>query len=134
MKRTAIFMLMAAACLAAAFAVEQATVSDLIAKGDAFNGKDATVQGEVANLQKRKSSRGNAYSLFRLKDKGKSINVLLDYHPAGNRAFANGDRIEVTGLFRKEKRVGELVFRNEVDCTKKEGKKYGVKVLKRKGG
>ena len=99
------------------------------------NAKLRKIVGALMDRVERNTDQtGNAYSLFRLKDKGKSISVLLDYHPEGNRMFANGDRIEVTGLFRKEKRVGELVFKNEVDCTKKEGKKYGIKVLKRKGG
>ncbi len=58
------------------------------------------------------SKRGNDYTAFTLSGRG-SLNV----YPHGHSQVKEGQTVRVTGVYRKEKRVGKYTFRNEIEAT-----------------
>ncbi len=108
----------------AAFAVDKVTVAELLKQPDKFNGKAVEVTAAFQGFQQKTSRAGNKYFTFKLKDGDKLVNVFcrgtLEPPPK------EGSKLKVVGLFRKEKLVGDMVFKNEIDATKQDGKEYGV--------
>jgi hypothetical protein len=41
----------------------------------------------------------------------------------------DGQMVEVRGIYKVEKKVGTMTFKNEIEISAVKGKKYGVKVL-----
>lgn len=116
-----------------AFAAEALTVDKLVKNADENNNKDVTVTGTVSRYTPKTSQAGNKYTNFVLKGENSTANVYFRNHLEGDAAPKDGDTVEVTGTFRKEKRVNDsFTVKNEIDATKKDGKKYGVKITKRK--
>jgi RecG-like helicase len=131
MKRTASILggiLIAAVVLAAPV---KTTVAELVKSPEKFDGKEIIVSGKVKAHHQKQSRRGNAYTVFKLVDGKKEISVYMRSHAAAKAKANNGDTVQLTGIFKKEKTIGSVVFRNEIDVTKKTGKPYGVKITKR---
>lgn len=101
-----------------ALAAEKASVRDLLTNGKKFDGKVVTVTGSVDAFQARTSKAGNPYFVFKLKEKDQTINVYgrgkLD------KDLKSGAKVEITGKYAVEKKVGKLTFKNEVDVTDRE--------------
>jgi cytochrome c-type biogenesis protein CcmE len=112
--------LLAAVAVAAPTAVK---IPELLAKPDTYNAKEVKTAGKVEAFQQKTSKAGNDYFVFKLAEKDKKVNVYgrgkLENAPK------NGQNAEITGIFRKEKKFGDQVFKNEIEVTTK-----GVKVLK----
>jgi hypothetical protein len=111
-----------------ALAAENITVSAILKDPSRFDNKAITVVGKVAKFKARTSRAGNKYFTFDLTEGTSHIPVYgkgeLKPEPK------DGDKVEATGLFAKERKLGSSTFKNELDVTKKEKEKFGVKVVK----
>lgn len=111
-----------------AIAAEAMTVDALLKDAAKNDGKAVTVAGQVVEFKQKTSRAGNKYFTLQLKGKTENVNVY------GRGALAPapkaGNRVEATGVFRKEKKLQDFTVKNEVDVSPVEGKKYGVKILK----
>lgn len=107
-------------------------VDDLVAKRDELNEKVVQVTSEVKDFEAKISKKGNKYTVFKLIGKKQNISIWLGGHLKEADAPKNGDTVQVTGIFDKEKKVGTLTFLNEIDASTRKDKPYGVKVIKRK--
>jgi cytochrome c-type biogenesis protein CcmE len=120
-----VLSLIAAACVAAAIGVDA-----LIKDADKHNEKRVTATGTVENFRARTSRAGNKYATFRLKGKDAFANVY--YRGELKTPPKNGDRVEVTGVFRKEKKVNEsFTVKNEIDASGADDKPAMVKIMKK---
>jgi hypothetical protein len=115
-----------------AIAAEWISVSDLLKETDKHDNKVVTVTGEVDEFRQRTARSGNEYYTFKLVTGDDEANVYgrgkLENPPK------NGEKVEVIGLFRKEKKVQDFTVKNEIDVSKndrdRKTKDFGVKVLK----
>jgi len=90
-----------------------------------YDGKVVEVTAPVAGFKQKTSQAGNKYFTLKLAEDGKTVN---DYSRGElGKELKDGAKVMVTGIFRVEKKLGSLVFKNEIDCTKQEGKPYGIK-------
>jgi hypothetical protein len=90
-------------------------IGDVLARTDAFDGRDVIVEGKASAVDPRTSRRGNDYFTFRISDvAGTSLKVFS----WGKPAFAPGDRVEVSGRFQRERQVGRYTFTNEVEASR----------------
>lgn len=118
---------------AVAFGAAAMTVDKLLKEKDKFDGKDVVVTGKVADYKPHVSKAGNAYITFKLKGQSQTANVYLRGKLEGDAAPKDGDTVEVSGVYRKEKKVNaNFTSKDEIDASKAEKKKFGVKILKRK--
>ncbi len=113
-------------CVAAlALAVEKVSVPELVKNGSKYDNKEVQVTASFVGFQQKTSRAGNKYYTFRLKDGEAVVNGYgrgtLENPPK------DGSKARVTGVYRTEKKVGTLTFKNEIDCTPVEGKEFGVK-------
>ena len=116
---------------ALAFAVETLTVDKLVQQRETLDGKTVTVTGVVSNFAAKTSKAGNKYTTFTLKGSNTTLSAYTQGHI--EKAPNNGDEVEITGSFRKEKVVNpDFTVKNEVDFTEKKNTKYGIKIVKRK--
>jgi hypothetical protein len=90
-------------------------IGDILARLDAFDGREVVLEGKASAVDPRTSRRGNDYFTFRLSDEtGASMKVFS----WGKPAIVPGDRVEVRGRFQKERRVGRYTFTNEVEASR----------------
>ena len=115
-----------------AFAADKVSVADLLKDPAKFDGKEIAVQGIVEDFSEKVSGGGNAYVSLKCKDGEKRITVWMRGHLTTK--VKNGDEIVATGVFAKERRVGDVVYKNELDITPKPGKAYGILLVKAAGG
>jgi len=117
----------------AAFAADALTVDKLLKDKDEYDNKDVVVTGTVSEYKQRESRLGNPYVTLKLKGENKVASVYMQGKLEGDAAPKDGDTIEVNGVYRKEKKVNDdFTVKDEIDATKKEKKKYGIKITKRK--
>ncbi len=90
-------------------------IGDILARPDAFDGREVVLEGKASAIDPRTSRRGNDYCTFRLSDgTGTSLKVFS----WGKPAIAPGDRVKVIGRFQRERRVGRYVFTDEVEASR----------------
>ncbi|MFI5338757.1 MAG: hypothetical protein ACHQ7N_02835 [Candidatus Methylomirabilales bacterium] len=90
-------------------------IGDVLARPEAFDGREVVLEGKASGVDPRTSRRGNDYFTFRLSDEtGTSLKVFS----WGKPAIAPGDRVEVHGRFQRERRVGRYVFTDEVEASR----------------
>jgi len=90
-------------------------IGDILARPEAFDGREVVLEGKASAIDPRTSRRGNDYCRFRLSDgTGTSLKVFS----WGKPAIAPGDRVEVHGRFQRERRVGRYVFTDEVEASR----------------
>lgn len=129
------FLVIPAAALllgALALAAEKATIAGLLKSPEKFDGKIVTVKGKVVKFQQKTSKAGNDYFTMKLvDDKDERISV---YGRGKHKELKDDVMVEVTGKFAKEKKVGDVTFKFEVDVTKDEKDKatkdFGIKEVK----
>ncbi|MEQ1821950.1 MAG: cytochrome c maturation protein CcmE [Fimbriimonadaceae bacterium] len=118
---------------AVAFAAEKVAISDLLKKADDFDKKTVVLVGKVDNFKAKVSKAGNPYFTFKLLD-DKDNKVSIYSRGKLEKDLEDGQKVEVTGTFKKESKVGANTFKNEVDISKDENDKktkdFGVKVVK----
>ncbi|MFM9872425.1 MAG: hypothetical protein ACKVQS_03045 [Fimbriimonadaceae bacterium] len=131
MKRSV--LVLAVLVSAVAFAASAMTVDKLLKDKDKLDGKDVIVTGTVAEYKAHVSKAGNPYITFKLKGASSTANVYLRGKLEGNAAPKDGDTVEVSGVYRKEKKVNaKFTSKDEIDASKADKKKFGVKITKRK--
>lgn len=91
---------------------ELSPIAKILLNAEDFDGKEVTIKGTVSQFQIRVSSRGNPYSLFRLRDSGGSIKVYTRGHPD----IREGNTVTVKGIFNRVRRVGKYTFYNEIEA------------------
>jgi len=90
-------------------------IGDILARPDAFDGREVVLAGKASAVDPRTSRRGNDYFTFRLSDEtGASLKVFS----WGKPAITTGDRVEVRGRFQRERRVGRYTFTDEVEASR----------------
>jgi len=98
----------------AVFAAIETTITEVSGNRELYDGKEISVLGTVANLRLKTSKAGNDYTTFSIKgDTGDSINVFIWKH----RKLKEGQKVRVTGMYRKAKKVGRYTFNNEIEAT-----------------
>ncbi len=90
----------------------EVSVRDLAQSPGNHHGDAVKVSGVIAGYQSRTTARGTPYASFRLQAGGASVPVFAG-RPKGLQA---GQRVRVTGIFVKSKRVGRDTFRNAVEA------------------
>jgi hypothetical protein len=96
-------------------ALARDSIGDILARPDAFDGREVVLEGKASAVDPRTSRRGNDYFTFRLSDEtGASMKVFS----WGKPAIVPGDRVEVHGRFQRERRVGRYTFTNEVEASR----------------
>lgn len=116
-----------------AFAIDKATVAEVLKDPAKFDDKVVTVTGKVTKFKQKTSKAGNPYYNFKLVGKGEEE---LSVYGRGKAEPApeDGQMVEVTGKFAKEKKVGSVTYKNEIDVTKNADDKktadFGIKVIK----
>ncbi|RYG22396.1 hypothetical protein EON82_17210 [bacterium] len=125
MKRLAALSFLLVAAVALANEYEVAKVSAVVKNPAKFDGKKLSIKGKVAKFKAKTSKAGNPYFTFKLEEGKEQISVYgrgkLKSEPK------NGDTVTVSGKFAKEKKLGDLTFKNEIDVTEKPGEGFGVK-------
>ena len=92
----------------------ETTIEKILSSKETYHGKEVSVSGKVSSLKQKTSKIGNPYTTFSLAGgSGGKINV---YFP-GHTQVSEGKSAKVTGIYRKEKRVGEYIFKNEIEAT-----------------
>jgi hypothetical protein len=119
---------------AVAFAADKASVDDLLKNPAKFDNKAVTVTGKVDHFKAKTSKAGRKYFTFDLVGSGNYRGLRPQIAVYGQVELKplpkNGDKVEATGLFAKERHVGSSVYKNELDVTSKGKDKNGVKVVK----
>lgn len=102
-------------------------VDTLLAKVASYDGKTVTVTGKVAEFEAKTSKKGNKYTIFKLNGVKGTINIYFQTHVV--KAPKNGDSVEITGVYKKERKVGSNTYKNELDASAAKGGKVLFKVL-----
>jgi hypothetical protein len=90
------------------------TTEKIVTDKDSYDGKEVSVKGSVSNLKFKTSNGGKDYTTFSLLgDSGGHINVFI----WGKLKLQGGQKVRVTGIYRKVKKIGKYTFRNEIEAT-----------------
>ena len=110
-------ILLGVAAILAALDISQALalqpIGDILARPEAFDGRQVVLAGRASAVDPRTSRRGNDYFTFRLSDETAASLKVFSW---GKPMFAPGDRVEVHGRFQRQRRVGRYTFTNEVEA------------------
>ncbi|HEY7535811.1 MAG TPA: hypothetical protein VH878_07680 [Thermodesulfobacteriota bacterium] len=87
------------------------TIKGVISNPKYYDGKRITVEGKVEQVHHTTSLSGDPYTLFRLHDGDHNE---IGVYSKGNLSITEGDKIRVTGIFKKEKRAVFLKFKNVI--------------------
>ena len=94
-------------------AAEKVSIKEVLSSPDKYDGQEVNIQGKATKIQPRTSKKGNDYMTFTLRDEsGKGINIFTFGHPT----ISDGQKITVTGIFQKVKKVGKYTFYNEIEA------------------
>lgn len=106
------------------------SVEDLLKASKSFDKKEVQVRGTIDKIDLKTSKKGNKYATIVLvgKDPKKSVKLYMRAHPDAKLKLAKGKVITARGMYSLEKKLGDSVFKNEIDCSKVEGKKFGIQV------
>jgi hypothetical protein len=86
----------------------------IVADKDSYDGKEVLVSGKISNLKFKTARGGKNYTTFVLVgESGGRINVITPEQPK----LKPGQKVTVTGVYRKAKKVGTSTFRNEIEAT-----------------
>lgn len=113
-----------------AVAADALTVASLLKNADKYDGKGVTVGGKVLEFKQKTSRAGNEYWTLTLKGDKKDADLNVYGRGKLDPAPAKDDKVEASGVYRKEKKVTTFTVKNEVDTSPVEGKKYGLKIVK----
>ena len=90
---------------------EKITVKEILSNPNKYDGQEVTIPGKATKIKPRTSKKGNDYTTFTLKDEsGKGKNIFTRGHPL----ITEGQKVTVTGIYQKVKRVGRHTVHNEV--------------------
>ena len=81
--------------------VLEVSIRDVVSNPGAYNGKRVSLEGKVAKVDYRNSSKGEPFTIFRLKDP--ENNEVGVYFEDQRLPLSKGDRVKIVGRFWKEK-------------------------------
>ena len=109
-----IFVLAIVLCGNFSYAAQETTVQKILANRDSYDGQEVSVSGTVSKLKLKTSKGGNDYTTFSLlSESGGSLTIFV----WGQSKLKQGQKVKVTGTYRKFKRVGRYTFYNEIEAT-----------------
>ncbi len=95
-------------------AATETTVEEILASKDSFDGKEVSVSGAVSTPRFKSSRHGKPYVTFPLlSETGGRVNVLV-WEPM---KLKKGEKIKVTGTFRKAMEMGKFTFRDMIEAS-----------------
>lgn len=110
-------------------AVKPISVSDLVKGAAKYDTKVVSVVGKVDKYDERVAKQSKKpYTVMTLSDGKNTVNVYMKNKPTDK--VKKGDKVTVTGVYSKEKKVGSNVFKNEIDASNDKEKSHGVKITK----
>lgn len=87
-------------------------IEDVVSKPGEYNGKKVTLEGIVKKVKYTTSRKGEPFTIFRLKDSdGNEVGV---YYEDEHLPIKKGDKVRITGKFRKEKRYFLYKIKNVI--------------------
>jgi hypothetical protein len=90
------------------------TTEKIVTDKDSYDGKGVSVEGSVSNLKFKTSKGGNNHTTFVLVgESGSRINVFI----WGRLKLKPGQKVRVTGLYRKVMRVAQRIYYNQIDAS-----------------
>jgi len=94
-------------------AAMETTVEEIIAEKDSYDGKEVSVSGAASTPRFKSSRHGKSYMTFPLLGDSKGrINVLI----WGNIKLRTGEKVRVTGAYRKVMEMGKYTFRDVIEA------------------
>lgn len=94
-------------------AATETTIEKILTNKDSFDGKEVSVSGIVSKIKFRTSKGGNEYTTFSLvESSGESIRVFTWGRPK----IKEGQKVKVTGTYRKVKKMRRYTFYNEIEA------------------
>jgi hypothetical protein len=94
-------------------AAEKLSVQGILSNPDKYDGQEVSLQGKATKIKVKTSKKGNEYTTFTLtSESGKGLNIFTFGHPA----ITEGQKVTVTGIYQKVKKVGRYTFYNEVEA------------------
>jgi len=104
------------ACLAQFVALARAgdvSVDSIVKNPVQYDHQTVTVRGTASAVKLTTSRAGNSYTTFLVGDaNGNSVKVFTFGHPP----VANGESVEIVGIFEQVKHVRNYTFYNEIDA------------------
>lgn len=79
----------------------EVSIKDVVSNPGAYNGKRVSLEGKVAKVDYRNSSKGEPFTIFKLKDP--ENNEVGVYFEDQRLPLSKGDRVKIVGRFWKEK-------------------------------
>jgi DNA polymerase III alpha subunit len=99
--------------VSSAYPAIETTLADILQNKDHYDGKEVWVSGTVSKIKTRTSKGGSEYTTFSLIDSsGESIRVFT----WGHSKIKEGQKVRVTGTYRKVKKVRRYTFCNEIEA------------------
>lgn len=92
----------------------QTPIKDILGNPLKYDGKVVTIHGKTMFVKEKVSRVGNLYTTFGLYDGEETITIFT----WGHNQIRDGERVEVVGIFKETKRVGKLIFKNQIDADK----------------
>ncbi len=81
--------------------VIEVSIKDVVSNPGEYNGKKVSLEGKVTKVDYRNSSKGESFTVFRLKDS--ENNEVGVYVEDERLPLSKGDRVKIMGKFWKEK-------------------------------
>ena len=81
--------------------VLEVQIKDVVSNPGEYNGKKVALEGKVAKVDYRKSTKGEPFTIFKLKDS--ENNEVGVYFEDERLPLSKGDRVKIMGRFWKEK-------------------------------
>ena len=90
--------------------VLEVQIKDVVSNPGEYNGKKVALEGKVAKVDYRNSTKGEPFTIFKLKDS--ENNEVGVYFEDERLPISKGDRVKIMGRFWKEKRYFLFKIKN----------------------
>ena len=95
-------------------AATEATVEEILADQDSYDGKEVSVSGAVSTPRFKASRHGKPYMTFPLLgESGGRINVLV----WEQMKLKKGEKVKITGTYRRVMEMGKYTFRDMIEAS-----------------
>lgn len=101
-----------------------ATPAELLAGRDGLHQHAVVSRGTVGDYRARTSKAGNKYTTFTITLDGAKVGVYHRGH--AEPPLQNGDKARVTGIFQKERTVGDFTVKDQIDASAVQGMPFGA--------
>lgn len=111
-----LILLLLALLSSLAFANEAISVKQLQDAAKKYDGKEITVIGMIEKFEQRTSRAGNEYFIFQLVDKADPKSTVNVFGRGKiEKAPKHGTSFEIKGIYRVAKKLGNKVYKNEIE-------------------